>query len=53
MSGNIKETTSVEAPADAVLEQKEEGLNALIDAQLDDIVCGGWSRVSFTKTKPH
>lgn len=31
----------------------ETDLAALIDAQLDEIVCGGWSRTIFDKINPN
>ena len=52
MSVTNEETVEVSA-ANAAAESSNDGITSLIDAQLDDIVCGGWSRISFLKTNPN
>lgn len=38
---------------DSKSEEADLNLAALIDSQLDDIVCGGWSRGTWVKINPN
>lgn len=44
--------TTDKSPNSSLPTKEDEELASLIDAQLDEIVCGGFSRTIFDKIKP-